>query len=60
MFANAIDIIKKDGGGLMPKSSLGRWVSMFVVLLGKLHISLVNLLKILFSFFMYGLENGTA
>ena len=45
---------------LMPKSSLGRWVSMFVVLLGRLHISLVSLLRILSSFLMFGLENGIA
>ena len=43
----------------MLKSSLERWVSMFVVLLGRLQISLVSLLRILFSFFMFGLENGT-
>ena len=33
---------------------------MFVMLLGKLHISLVSLLRILSSFFMSGLENGIA
>ena len=45
---------------LMPKSSLGRWVSMFVVLWGRLHISLVSLLRILSSFLMSGLENEVA
>ena len=42
---------------LMPKSSLGRWVIMFVVLWGRLYISLVSLLRILSSFFMSILEN---
>ena len=43
----------------MPKSSLDRWDSMFDVLLGRLHISLVSLLRILSSFFMSGFDNGT-
>ena len=33
---------------------------MLVVLRGRLHMSLVSLLRILSSFFMSGLENGTA
>ena len=33
---------------------------MFAVLLGMLHIFLVNLLSILSSFLMLGLENGIA
>ena len=45
---------------LMPKSLLGRWVSMFGVLWGRLHISLVSLLRILSSFSMSDLENGVA
>ena len=45
---------------LMPKSSLERWVRMFAILLGRLQISLVSLLRILLSFRMSGLENGTA
>ena len=44
----------------MPKSSLDRWVSMFVVLLGRLHISFISLLRILSSFFMFGFGNETA
>ena len=45
---------------LMPKSSLGRWVSMFGVFWGRLHIFLFSLLRILSSFFKSGLENGVA
>ena len=45
---------------LIPNSSLGRWVSMLVVFWGRLHISLVSLLRILSSFLMSGLENETA
>ena len=44
----------------MPKSSWERRVSAFVVLLGRLHISLVSLLRTLSNFLMFGLENGTA
>ena len=45
---------------LMPKSSLERWVRMFVILLVRLHIFLVSLMRILSSFLMFGLENGIA
>ena len=45
---------------LIPKFSSGRWVSMFAVFWGRMHISLVILLRILSSFFMSSLENGTA
>ena len=44
----------------MPKFSCGRCVSMLAVLLGILHISLVNLPMTLSSFMMSGLEKGTA
>ena len=43
----------------MPKCSCGRCVNMLAVLLGKLHIALVNLPMTLFSFIMSGLEKVT-
>lgn len=42
----------------MPKSSLKRWVRVLAILLGILHIVLVNLLSISSTFLIYGLENG--
>lgn len=44
----------------MPKFSLERWVRMFVVLLGMLHISLINLLRTLSYYLMSSLEKGIA
>ena len=45
---------------LMPKSFVDKWVRTFAMLLGMLYISLVNLLRILSSFRMSGLEKGVA
>jgi hypothetical protein len=44
----------------MPRSSWGRCERMFAVLLGMLHMSLVDLLSILSNFLMSSLENGNA
>jgi hypothetical protein len=44
----------------MPKFSCGRCVRILAEFLGMLHISLVNLLISLFSFFISSLQNGTA
>ena len=43
---------------LIPKSSMERWVRIFVVLLGMLYISLVDLVRTLSNFQMSSLEKG--
>lgn len=43
----------------MPKSLCERRVRILAVLLGRLQISLVNLLNNLSNFLMFGLEKGT-
>lgn len=44
----------------MPKSLLERWVRVFLVLQGILHICFVSLLSILSSSFMFNLEKGSS